>query len=148
MTTGPLKRNRCDSSETLRTYREWLGKHDEETWGNSQKPGIHQLELFDNDDVTANYSITTTQPPQKRHVQALQSLGSLFAILMNPQQFENFMGDLEERYGLMLQQEGHRAATIWFWREVIHSCFSLAVDALKRLAALDKLIERYRRIGS
>ena len=61
---------------------------------------------------------------------------------------ESMVGDLEERYCLVLKSQGRRAATRWFWREVIHSCFSLALDALKRLSALEKLIERYRRIGS
>jgi hypothetical protein len=72
----------------------------------------------------------------------------LFGFLMSKDTAGSFIGDLEERYGLILDARGRRAATRWFWRQVVHSFFSLAVDALRRLSALEKLIERYRRIGS
>ena len=78
----------------------------------------------------------------------LRSIGSLLSVFMVQDQRDALIGDLEERYSAILHQEGRRTATRWFWREVIHSCFSLALDALKRLSALEKLIERYRRIGS
>ena len=77
-----------------------------------------------------------------------EPLTHLFRLVLSPDNRDSFIGDLEERYGAILQHEGHCAASRWFWRQVVHSFFSLAFDALKRLSALEKLIERYRRIGS
>ena len=69
----------------------------------------------------------------------------IFDLFMSPAHCGTFIGDLEERYGAIVQHEGSRAATIWFWLEVLHSFFSLAFDALKRISGIEKL---YRRIGS
>jgi hypothetical protein len=68
-------------------------------------------------------------------------------LLLSKENRDSFIGDLEERYGLILESKGRRSATVWFWREVIHSCFSLTFDAMKRVSRFEKLIERYRRIG-
>jgi hypothetical protein len=48
----------------------------------------------------------------------------------------SIIGDLEERYRRIAGTEGQRAASRWFWREVIHSFLSLAFDALKRISGL------------
>jgi hypothetical protein len=69
----------------------------------------------------------------------------LFAILMSQRMRASFIGDLEERYGLILKANSRRSATIWFWQQVILSFFSLALDAVKNLSGLEKLM---RRIGS
>jgi len=66
-------------------------------------------------------------------------------VLLNRRNLDSFVGDLEERYALILKAHGRRAATVWFWREVIHSFLSLAFDALHRISGLEKL---FRRIGS
>jgi hypothetical protein len=70
----------------------------------------------------------------------------LFSIFVSQEERDAFLGDLEERFRLQVTKKGSRAATRWFWQEVIHSFFSLALNALKRLSALEKLIERYRRL--
>ena len=72
----------------------------------------------------------------------------LFCIFVSQDERDALLGDLEERYGVILKGKGRRAATRWFWRQVVHSFLSLAFDSLKRLSALEKLIERYRRIGA
>ena len=61
---------------------------------------------------------------------------------------DSFIGDLEERFGIIVEEKGRRAATRWFWREIRHSFLSLTLDGLKKLSGLEKLMERYRRIGS
>jgi len=69
----------------------------------------------------------------------------LFGVLWKTDSLDTFIGDLEERYGLVLKSQGRRAATIWFWREVALSFISLALDAVRRISGLEKLM---RRIGS
>jgi len=71
--------------------------------------------------------------------------GALFRLSLSARNLEHFIGDLEERCGLIAEEEGHHAATRWFWREVIDSFFSLAWGAVKRASVLEWL---YRRIGS
>jgi hypothetical protein len=71
-----------------------------------------------------------------------------FAFFTSKRNRESFIGDLEERYRAMLQQEGYRAANRWYRRQVTLSFLSFAFAALKRVSGLEKLIERYRRIGS
>ena len=78
----------------------------------------------------------------------LPNIFSLAVLFLARQNRDSFVGDLEERYGVILKATGRRAATIWFWREVGHSFLSLALDAVKNLSGFEKLIERYRRIGS
>lgn len=78
----------------------------------------------------------------------LSFVGFLLRLLSTPKTSDAIIGDLEERFRIQVEEKGRRAASRWFWREVLHSFFSLALDALKRLSALEKLIERYRRIGS
>ena len=75
-------------------------------------------------------------------------LSAIFFLITSSANRESFLGDLEERFHIEVKEKGRRAATVWFWREVIHSFFSLALDALKRLSGFEKLVERYRRIGS
>lgn len=72
----------------------------------------------------------------------------LFGLLVSQDVRDALIGDLEERYGMIFKSRGVHAATRWFWQEVIHSFFSLAFDALKRLSGIENLVERYRRIGS
>jgi len=69
----------------------------------------------------------------------------LAAQLLSRQNRDSFLGDLEERYGLLLKDRGRRAANHWFYRGVFHSFLSLEFDALKRVSGLEKW---YRRIGS
>jgi hypothetical protein len=76
------------------------------------------------------------------------NLAPILSLFISGQRRESFIGDLEERYGTMLRNQGRRVATIWFWRESVHSFFSLAFDTLKQISGFEKLIERYRRIGS
>jgi hypothetical protein len=73
---------------------------------------------------------------------------TLLSFFMSKEQCHCFIGDLEERYAVILEQEGRRAATIWFWRQVVLSVFSLSLDAVKRISGLEKFIERCHRIGS
>ena len=77
--------------------------------------------------------------------EALSRLSTCLSMLMSVQVRDAFIGDLEERYGVILKAKGRQAATIWFWRQVIHSFLSLVFDTLKRMSGLEKL---YRRIGS
>ena len=58
---------------------------------------------------------------------------------------QSIAGDLQERYVARFKNKGSNASGLWFWREVIHSFFSLAFDALKRVSGLERL---FRRIGS
>jgi hypothetical protein len=70
---------------------------------------------------------------------------SVLGIFMSSQNRESIVGDIEERFGQLVEKEGRPAATRWIWREVVHSFFFLAFDALKRVSGIEKL---YRRIGS
>lgn len=96
-----------------------------------------------------------SRPPQSRptgpfgspYMPSRRAL-SIFAIFMPREAHDAFLGDLEERFRIQAQEKGRRSATRWFWRQVILSLFCLAFDALKRVSGLEKLIERYRRIGS
>jgi hypothetical protein len=72
----------------------------------------------------------------------------LFSLLISEANRASFIGDLEERFRIQVEEKGRRAASRWFWREVIHSFFSLAFDTLKSISGFERLIERYRRIGS
>jgi hypothetical protein len=83
-------------------------------------------------------------PVQKLLTRPRIRVKGLFSLLMDSQVCESFMGDLQERYGLMLAQKGPNTANRWYYREVILSFFSLAFDALKRVFGIEKL---YRRIG-
>jgi lipopolysaccharide biosynthesis protein len=69
----------------------------------------------------------------------------LFGFFMSPASCNSIIGDLEERQGEILRKKGRRAATIWFWREVALSFISLALDAVRKISGLEKLM---RRIGS
>jgi hypothetical protein len=50
--------------------------------------------------------------------------------------YDAIIGDLEERYSILLKSKGSRAATLWFWRQFGLSVFSLILEALKRLSIL------------
>jgi hypothetical protein len=69
----------------------------------------------------------------------------LFLIVLGRRECDVFIGDLEERHGILFEKQGREAATRWFWRQVALSFFSLALEALKRISGLEKLL---RRIGS
>jgi hypothetical protein len=75
-------------------------------------------------------------------------MSGILSIFLSGQSRETFIGDLEERYGLILNAKGHRTAKIWFWGEVVHSFFSLTLAALKRVSGFEKLLERHRRARS
>lgn len=101
---------------------------------------VEQLSLFDLDEYPrepVKFAISHSATPTK--------IDWLLRILMSQNERESFIGDLEERKRAILQHEGRRAATRWFWQEVIHSFFSLAFDALKRVSGFERL---FRRIGS
>jgi hypothetical protein len=75
----------------------------------------------------------------------LENISRLASLFLSMQNRETFLGDLQERYRLIEAEKGSRAAQFWFWREVLHSIISLALDALKNVSGLVKL---FRRIGS
>src|ERR1019366_2414025 len=78
------------------------------------------------------------------HLSAPVSLAGILSIFLSGEKRDSFIGDVEERFRFMVNKKGRRAATIWFWREVLHSFLSLALDALKRVSGFEKLMERYR----
>jgi len=94
------------------------------------------------------FQASADPPACAARTDASMDSAQIFSLLMSPDNCEGFIGDLEERHGEILQTKGRRAATIWFWREVALSFISLALDALKRLSGFEKLVERFRRIGS
>src|SRR5262249_26323027 len=69
----------------------------------------------------------------------------IFTLLMPPTGCEIFVGDLEERYRLILKKQGQRTAQRWFWRQVFQSLFPLIFAALRRVSGYEKLIEFYQR---
>jgi hypothetical protein len=93
--------------------------------------------------LTTNYdeclSAASARPPCSLAVSGILSL------FLSSLQLESFVGDIEERYSRIFHTHGHRAATRWFYREVIHSFLSLTYEALKRVSGIERLL---RRIGS
>jgi hypothetical protein len=75
----------------------------------------------------------------------LLNIFSLAVLFLTGQNRDSFVGDLQERYGLLLEKEGRRVATRWFWRQVVFSFLSLALDSLKKISGWERL---FRRIGS
>jgi hypothetical protein len=92
------------------------------------------------------WSVTESGHNQKESTPPINT-ARILAVFMSEPNRDSFIGDLEERFRIQVAEKGRRSASRWFWRQVVHSFFSLAFDALKRLSALEKLIERYRRIG-
>jgi hypothetical protein len=68
----------------------------------------------------------------------------IISLLLSPEISACVLGDLQERHALILKTHGVHAATRWFYREVLHSFFSLAFDKLKSVSGIEKL---FRRIG-
>lgn len=102
---------------------------------------ISLVDIDSFDTSTASSSLTKFARPPKAAFRFLNCISMLTSIQVR----DALIGDLEERYSAIVQSEGRRAATRWFWQEVSRSFFSLAFDALKRISGLDKLV---RRIGS
>jgi hypothetical protein len=73
------------------------------------------------------------------------NLLQLFSFFMAGENCESFIGDLEERFGMILKARGRRSATLWFWRQVIQSLFPLAFAALRRVSGFERLIGYYWR---
>jgi hypothetical protein len=69
----------------------------------------------------------------------------IFTPLMSPANYESFIGDLEERYSLILKERGHRSAKLWYWRQVFQSLFSLVFAALRRVSGYERLVDFYWR---
>ena len=70
---------------------------------------------------------------------------TVFFLFLSKAKRDTLIGDLEERFGLILEREGRRTAIRWFWRQVFFTFLSLVFDGVKRLSGLEKLC---RRIGS
>lgn len=121
----------------LKNERVWLGHYDD------GKLKVKQVGVWlDNLD-------NTKQPHQCNKLWVSPgSIGRLFSIFMSHDQRDALVGDLEERYETSAKAKGREAATLWFWREVVHSFIALALDGLKKCSGLGKLIEKCRRIGS
>ena len=112
---------------------------------------VKQLSLFDDEPPFGTSFSAPLQAPviqPRRPEPRTEKITGIFSIFMSKQSCNSFIGDLEERFRLMLNEKGRRAATLWFWREIRHSFLSLTLDGLKKLSGLEKLMERYRRIGS
>jgi|ERR1017187_987814 hypothetical protein len=93
---------------------------------------------------SATHDRTPSNHNQKESTPPINT-ARILAVFMSEPNRDSFLGDLEERYAALTKTKGRRAASRWFWRQVVHSFFSLAFDALKRLSGLEKLL---RRIGS
>jgi len=108
--------------------------------------GLHVPGWFIDDDVRKRCpqqfdSDVITSRPFKQ----LGSIGRLFIVFMSRNNRDAFIGDLEEKYGVMVEEEGHRAAATWLWRQVVHSFLSFGLDALRRVSAIEKLFRKIRR---
>src|SRR5689334_20742164 len=52
--------------------------------------------------------------PTKHHFSNLIGICKLFMVT---ETYESFVGDLEERYNVILKKQGPRSAQLWFWRQ-------------------------------
>jgi hypothetical protein len=67
------------------------------------------------------------------------------AFSMSPEDSESFVGDLEERYAIVVQNQGRRCARRWFWRQDIQSLFPLVFAAVRRVSGFERLMDFFRR---
>jgi hypothetical protein len=74
----------------------------------------------------------------------LPDIFGFVALFLSRQNRNSFVGDIEERYRILLRKQGRRSATLWFWRQMVHSFLSLALDALKRISGFERLFRRIR----
>jgi hypothetical protein len=106
---------------------------------------VSDIDVIDKANVTRHVgSAATLDPTPTDSIPAPPDVTLLF-LFLSKEKRDSFFGDLQERYEIILKVNGSRSAALWFWRQVIHSFFSLAFDTLKRISGLEKL---YRRIGS
>jgi len=68
----------------------------------------------------------------------------LLGLLTTTSQVEVIVGDLEERYRMIAEQSGTRAARRWYWSEISRCLVPLARSALKRVSGWESIC---RRIG-
>ena len=76
----------------------------------------------------------------------------LFYLFLSPTESDAFLGDLEERYGFILNKFGRRSADFWYWVQVIRSLGPIVWAATKRVVrssfGVAGLLEIWRRIRS
>lgn len=146
-----------DSADVLplRTAVELLGRLSEDSNRHAQRL-LKDLEgMSENlEGILEHFDRSTNRTIEKQTLSFVSSsdrpalpfnITLVFRLVLSPAKCEVLIGDLQERYLQLLQSDGSQRATRWFCREVVHSLFSLAFDALKRLSGLEKL---FRRIGS
>jgi hypothetical protein len=109
----------------------------------SRRKGGQAYSVFEQGQFQLYLPFVTEAP--RAPIALRSSAAHLLGLLMSHGQRDAFIGDLEERYGVIARAKNRRAATAWFWREVAHSLFSLAIVALKKVSGLENLL---RRIGS
>lgn len=143
-----LTRQRAEDGGGLDIIALPSGVRDSPTAFQIKHHGIQQLSLFNETRDGSFEEIDYQDAPHQDSTVSLPTLPMdairLLSMLLSPNSRQSFIGDLEERYGLIVQKKGRHAANVWFWRELIQSLFSLALDAIKRLSGLEWL---YRRIG-
>jgi hypothetical protein len=80
------------------------------------------------------------------------NLAILLYLVLDRLTYEAFVGDLEERYRLILRRHGKRQATVWYLSEVVRSSqpviLSAAKSTLRSALGWEILMEWLRRIIS
>jgi hypothetical protein len=76
----------------------------------------------------------------------------LFYLFLDSKNCDAIVGDIEERYKLILIKFGRRRANFWYWTQSIKSVGPIAwrwgSTAVKKLSGLAALVELYRRMRS
>jgi hypothetical protein len=69
----------------------------------------------------------------------------LFRCFIAKDDCEAIIGDVNERFRIILMVQGHRSAELWYWRQVIQLFFLLVFAAIRRVSGYEKLMGLYWR---
>jgi hypothetical protein len=115
----------------------------EETETNRQFWAQVHTQAFQDAHLDSLRSLSTlAQPPDQ--IEATWLVERLVAMFLSPELREAVIGDLQERYGELIEESGYTRATLWFWRQIVTSLAPFAWVTLKRISGLEAI---YRRMG-
>jgi hypothetical protein len=112
------------------------------------KKGVELIKLPEaiTDVLSAAAELPANGPrrPSPQH-QPPRNAEFLLYLIYPKEQCDPLVGDLEERYGLILQKLGERRARLWYWSQAIRSLAPLAFQAAKKLSGMGRLLDVFHK---